>query len=315
MSDALAETPAGRGEDRAGPMRIAICVATRRRPRGLARLLASIDVLEVPRDCEVSVLVVENDAAHDGPVPACAMRIRRVFEPTAGIPQARNRALAEAADSCDRILFVDDDETVERDLLVRLLDAERAAGGDVAVTGPALPAFPTDAPSWAARSGAYMPPRHAHGSMRPYAFTNNTMFPAEWVRGGRARFDESMRFTGGSDRAFFAALVAQGRRIVWADDAVTHEWYPRERLTARWLFQRSMRLGTVARRTEQLRGVRGTVAILWRAARFAVRAAWRALRNLHDPPVALALASWDVGRSAGLVLAAIGLRYDEYGSR
>lgn len=295
--------------------RIAICVATRNRPAELARLLASLSSLRVPAGVGARVLVVENDAPNDRPLPPCALPAERVFEPRVGIPQARNRALEAAAPHADFLYFVDDDETVEPDVLERLLAAARSAGGEAAVTGPALPAFPPDAPAWAARSGAFDPPRHPHGSARAYAFTNNTLFPARWVRDGAARFDESMRFTGGSDRAFFAALAARGHRIVWADDAVTHEWYPRARLSFRWLFERSLRIGTVTARVEGLTGLRGRATLLWRAARFTARAAWRALRSIHDPAVAIARASWDVGRAAGLVLGALGLRFDEYAGR
>ncbi|MGA1224312.1 MAG: glycosyltransferase family 2 protein [Phycisphaerales bacterium] len=298
----------------ATPLRIAVCVVTRHRPTELARLLASLDRLRVPAGSSVEVVVVENDAPRDDPPPRCALPLRRVFEPRAGIPFARNRALDEAAPSSDRIVFLDDDETTEPDLLERLLAAERAFDADC-VTGPALPAFPADAPAWAARSGAYDPPRHATGTRRGFAYTNNVMFRSALVRDGALRFDESMRFTGGSDKDFFARFAARGHAIVWADDAVTHEWYPRARLTHRWLFMRSLRLGTVAMKTEGLRGPRARASLLWRAVRFAARAVVRGLGRIHDPNAALALAAWDAGRACGLVLGAFGGRYDEYASR
>jgi hypothetical protein len=61
--------------------------------------------------------------------------------------------------------------------------------------------------------------------------------------------------------------------------------------------------------------LRARIALCWRAVRFAARAAVRAMQRIGDPPSALALASWDVGRSAGLVLAALGFAYEEYRSR
>lgn len=292
------------------PLRIELCVITRRRPAELARLLASLDELRAPRGATVSLLVVENDEPHSRGLPPCKLPSRLVFEPRAGIPIARNRCLDEAGAASDRIVFVDDDETVAPDLLERLHAVEAASGAAV-VTGPALPAFPADAPAWAARSGVFDPPRYAAGSPRPFAYTNNVMFRSDLVREGGFRFDESMRFSGGSDKEFFARIARAGHAIVWADDAVTHEWYPHERLTRRWLFQRALRLGTVSRRTDAT--TRGGMAV--GAARFAARAAWRALRRLTDPPAALALAAWDVGRAAGLLLGAIGFRYDEYGNR
>ncbi|MFZ9916457.1 MAG: glycosyltransferase, partial [Phycisphaerales bacterium] len=289
------------------PLRLALCVPTRRRDHDLARALASMSELEIPQGVAARVLVVENDDGHDRPLPPCLLPVERVFEPRVGIPFARNKAIEVACGASDRIVFIDDDETVERDLLVRLLAVERATGAD-AVTGPSLPRFAADAPAWAARSRAFAPQRYATGSLRPTAFTNNVMFRTDAVRDGTLRFDESMRFTGGSDKEFFARFVASGRTIAWADDAVAYEWYPRARTSFGWLFQRSFRLGSVARQTEGLAGLRGRLAVCWRAVRFALRAAWRALKSLHDPAVALAHAAWDTGRAAGLAYGAFGGR-------
>ncbi|MEY2796128.1 MAG: hypothetical protein RIR10_1844 [Planctomycetota bacterium] len=307
--------------------RIAIAVATRRRPDGLARLLASLSELEIPDSCAIEVVIVENDDPHARPLPPCALPARRVFEPTQGIPIARNRAIDEAAPAADWIVFLDDDETVEPSLVARLLAAAHAAKAPIA-TGPALPRFESGSPAWAARSSAYEPVRHAHLARVPYAFTNNVLFDARIVRGANApRLDERMLHTGGSDREFFARLARAGHAIVWADDAIAYEWYPRARATYRWLFQRSLRLGTVAPATESMFETRthdpsarrlpmkARLALCWRAVRFAARAAVRAIHRIGDPPSALALASWDVGRSAGLVLAALGFAYEEYRSR
>lgn len=296
------------------PLRIAVCVPTRRREADLARALASLGTLAVPEGCEVRVTVVENDEPHERPLPPCALPAARVFEPRVGIPFARNRAIDAVHGACDRLVFIDDDETVAPDLLVRLLAAERATGAD-AVTGPSLPRFAEGAPAWAARSRAFEPQRHATGSLRPTAFTNNVMVRTAALGEPPMRFDESMRYTGGSDKEFFARFTASGRTIAWADDALAYEWYPPERTTFGWLFRRSLRLGAVARQTERLAGLRGRAAVLWRAARFVARAAWRALRSIADPPIALAHASWDIGRAAGLVLGAFGGRYDEYRAR
>lgn len=297
--------------------RVTIGVITRRRPRELARLLDSLAALEIPPEARVEILVVENDdrPASDERSAAGPIAIRRALEPRAGIPFARNRVLDEAAPASDWIVFLDDDETVEPTLLAALLRTARTTGAPI-VTGPSLPRFEPGAPDWAARSGAFEPRRHATGARLDFAFTNNVLFAARLVRGpGAPRLDESMRFTGGSDKEFFGRLAAAGHAIVWADDAVAYEWYPASRATRRWLLQRSFRLGTVALRTEGSGGLGARAALLWRAARFTARAAARFLAHLADPAAGSALAAWDIGRAAGLVVGALGIRYDEYASR
>lgn len=303
--------------------RIAICVATRRRPAGLARLFESVSKLILPSGVAAEVIVVENDEPHTDPLPSCTLTTRRVFEPMQGIPVARNRALDEVPVECDWIMFLDDDETVDPLILARLLDAARTNGVTVA-TGPALPCFEPGSATWATRSEAYEPVRHPHLSRVRYAFTNNVLFSARVARPCAAtpamRFDESMLHTGGSDREFFSRLAKNGHEIVWVDDAIAYEWYPPERATQRWLFQRSYRLGTVAPATEGLAkaGVLPLAARLmlgWRAVRFFGRGIVRALKRSNDPACAIALAAWDFGRSSGLVAAMIGVTYEEYRSR
>ena len=302
---------AAEASDRMSARRVAICIATRNRAAELERLLESLASLEIPRGVDASVLIVENADPHDGAPPACALPCTRVFEPRVGIPYARNHAIGEAARQADFIAFLDDDETVDPRWLQAALAAIDATGAAIA-TGPALPRFPHDAPAWAARSGAYEPVRYTQHAPRPFAYTNNVIFRSAIARGeGAPRLDESLEFTGGSDKEFFARLARQGHLIVWADDAMTYEWYPRSRLRRRWLFQRAMRLGTVARRTDG--ASRPSMAL--GALRFLARGAVRADGHALDPASATALLAWDVGRACGLVLGAIGIRYHEYRGR
>ena len=57
------------------------------------------------------------------------------------------------------------------------------------------------------------------------------------------RFDEAMRFTGGSDSDFFSRAVARGAIIRWVDEAVVKEIVPEERLSLRWNLERARRSG------------------------------------------------------------------------
>lgn len=296
-------------------MRLAICIITRRRPGPLARLLRSLEAMQVPDGVEVRLVVVENDD-HAGPRPTTSLRIVHDAEPRPGIPVARNRTLdlALGDPETDAIVFLDDDETVDADWLVRLLAGKTRFQSPI-VTGPALPRVPKGTPRWVEASGVFTPPRYPTGSRRPWAFTHNALVDATILRRGRFRFDESMVHTGGSDKEFFRRLADAGHAIVWIDDAIAREWYPAERLTHRWVFQRSYRLGTNAPHAEGRDTLGSRLPLIGRAARFALRGVIRLIVGVPRPRVALAHAAWDWGRTCGLMAGLLGRRYDEYAAR
>ena len=297
-------------------MRIAICIITRRRPDGLARLLQSLESISVPDGVKVEVVLVENDEPSKKTPPRTSLSLQHAFEPEPGIPAARNRTLeiALADPGIDAIAFLDDDETVDPAWLAALLRTRRRTGAAV-VTGPANPRFPVDAPPWAAASGVFQPPDYPTGTLRPWAFTHNALIDAHVIRTGGFRFDETMRHDGGSDKDFFRRVGEAGHRIVWADDAIAWEWYPIERIRLGWVFRRSYRLGTNTPRAEGGAGFRKAAALLLRAARFAARGLFRLVAAAPRPRVALARAAWDFGRAAGLMAGLAGRRYEEYAPR
>lgn len=230
-----------------GDPRVAICVATFRRPDGLRRLLESLDALALTRhSARLEVVVVDNDPnasglrAVGGFEDGLDVLVRAVHEQRPGIPQARNAAIA-AAEDADFLAFVDDDEIVDPGWLDELLHVADAYDADV-VVGPVIPELPTETPQWIVRGGFFERPRFPTGTSRPYAATNNVLVDAAvFVEVGG--FDHRLALTGGSDRELFDRVVAAGFTIVWADDAIVREIVPRERLNARWLLRRSYRLG------------------------------------------------------------------------
>lgn len=297
-------------------MRVAICIITRRRPDGLARLLRSLELISVPDGVQVEVVVVENDDPSEKTLPDTSLDLRHAFEPEPGIPAARNRTLdiALADPSIDALAFLDDDETVDPAWLTALLRTRRRTKAAV-VTGPANPRLPADAPSWAAASGVFQPPGYPTGTSRPWAFTHNAMIDADVLRTDGFRFDETMRHEGGSDKEFFRRVREAGHDIIWTEEAIAWEWYPLERIRIGWVFRRSYRLGTNARRTEGRAGARGRIGLLLRAARFSTRGLFHLVAAAPRPRTALARAAWDFGRAAGLVAGLAGRRYEEYASR
>jgi succinoglycan biosynthesis protein ExoM len=98
------------------PVRVAICIASYRRPQGLARLLEGIgkQILNPPMP-EVRILVVDNDPEGSAASPCEAMGpllpwpITYIHERDAGVSHARNCAVASARGWADYIAFLDDD--------------------------------------------------------------------------------------------------------------------------------------------------------------------------------------------------------------
>ena len=229
--------------------RVSVCVATCDRPVGLSNLLGALEVLEIPADVRLQVVVVDNDSGEsaratcDEVAARQAYSLHYVVEKRRGIPFARNAALAAALSSSDFVAFIDDDEVPETDWLAELLRVQEYYRADV-VTGPCLPQYVEPPPRWVTKGGFHEGPRHATGTLRPVAFTHNALVRAEVFDSIDCYFDESMALNGGDDSEFFTRVFAAGFQIIWADNAIARESVPASRLTVRWLVQRSFRVGT-----------------------------------------------------------------------
>ena len=214
-------------------VKVDVCVLTYRRPQSLMRLLGALQELRFP----------------DVRLPSCAcwwwtttprlrpgksartlargspLRFVYIVEKRRGIPQARNAALAASLAHSDFLAFVDDDEVPEPDWLAELLRVQRAGDAD-AVAGPVLPCFEPGAARWLTRGGLFERPRHTTGARIDYAYTGNVLVRTAALAQMDALFDERLALSGGSDSEFFERFAASGRRIVWADAAIVHEWFP-----------------------------------------------------------------------------------------
>jgi len=299
---------------------VTICIITCGRPEGLERLLASIAELVFPDiSPDIEVLVIDNhpgegaralctEMADALPVP-----LRYETEPRRGIPFARNTAVARAPETTDFIVFVDDDETVEPQWLAELLAVQARTGADV-VTGPAVPCFPDETPRWLARSGAFTLLRYETGAERPFAFTNNVLARREVFRVVQPNFDERMAFCGGSDTHFFRRVCRAGFRIVWADEAIAHEWVPTDRLSAGWILRRALRIGgTDAYIERDLEGLGAVwLRLAWRAARYTARGGLRLLAAPSRGRAAVVSAGEDWAHAAGLIAGIVGFHHQEY---
>lgn len=247
-------SPASSAEGNGERLSIVVAVLTFRRPDLLDDFLRSYARIALPDGCDVTLLVVDNDASGSGRRTFDQWRIsipsaRYVVEPRVGIPVARNRALREAlAAGADALCFIDDDEVPERDWLVELVRVWQQTGADL-VGGPVGVAPP---PPDATRRQRLMNASLAARAVRKFRMTakaaarggrytivtNNWLCDLRWQQSVGLRFDENLLMTGGSDTAFCRAAVAMGCRKAWAADAVVHETIPADRLTARYQLHR-----------------------------------------------------------------------------
>jgi succinoglycan biosynthesis protein ExoM len=229
--------------------RIAVCIATCRRPQGLRRLLEGIDRLafaKVPAP-ELRVVVVENGAAGEAREVCAALAgsfrcpLQYDVEPCVGIPFARNRAVREAQGWADFVAFIDDDEVPEPAWLDELLQVQRTFEADV-VAGPAMRHFEGPVPEWIVRGRFFEQRRRPTGTPLEKTATSNALVRTR-VFDEIGGFDERFAVSGGSDTHFFLRAHRHGCRLVWADDAVVHESVPTGRATLGWLLRRSYRVG------------------------------------------------------------------------
>ncbi|MBW3575159.1 MAG: glycosyltransferase [Actinobacteria bacterium] len=300
---------------------VAICVITYRRPRPLARLLTSLQQLDVPTGCSIRVLVVDNDPAgsarkvvrDSGQVLAVSYEL----EPRPGIAAARNRAV-EAALPCDLIAFVDDDMTVEPDWLVRMTDALAEHDADM-VNGVVKPAFEGGHSRWVDAS-LFTRRRHPTGTTLSRAATGGLLFRATVSEQMAPMFDEAFGLLGGEDTDMSRRAVQAGMRIVFCGEALAHEHTPEVRARARWVLRRAFRLGN----TVALSAVRTADDRRWRAGirwRVALSGAGRiavgvvgVLSTLPArDPVAVTARCRRVLQGAGFIAGALGWEFEEYG--
>ncbi|MBT8495876.1 MAG: glycosyltransferase, partial [Deltaproteobacteria bacterium] len=232
-----------------GP-RVAVCIATFKRPKGLDRLLEGISRLRYRGpEPKVRVVVVDNAPGSDSQAGQVCERWRSeipdlVFEeePEQGISFARNKGL-DAAGEVDFIAFIDDDEAPAPEWLDELLGVQRHYDADV-VRGPVLPRFENDPEEWVVKGRFFERPRYPTGTVLDRAFTHNVLFRYDPF-GRDYRLSPKYARSGGSDTHLFHRMYLDGATIIWADDAVVYEWNPASRQTREWLLRRQYRFGLV----------------------------------------------------------------------
>ncbi|MGO7903248.1 glycosyltransferase family 2 protein [Rhizobium leguminosarum] len=301
------------------PLKIAVGVLTYRRLDGIAKLLDVMtrQVRHPARPYHLTMVIVDNDAAGSARTTVesfgqtGAYDLIYVIEQNQGIPFARNRALDSAPLGTDLFCFLDDDEWPVDGWLDAMLETREKNRADC-VYGPVQPVYPENTPEYFIKARVFERKKNKDGQRISYAASNNVMFDYPLIRSWNLRFEEKMRFTGGTDYLFFNQAIRRGMQVFWADKALVHDIVPASRMTWKWVLQRQYRLGNTFAVSEVLHG--NLKRRIYRAA----YGATRVVLGLVMLPAILISPYWGmralthVLRGAGMVNGILGHAYQEY---
>jgi glycosyltransferase involved in cell wall biosynthesis len=304
--------------------RVAIGVATWRRPDGLARLidgLAALQFERVPRPA-CTLIVVDNDPLGGAASVIESARRRLCFpvisavEPTPGLAAVRNRLLDLVPADAAALALIDDDEVPESGWLDALL-AERARAGAAIVAGRVEPHFPARVPAWVTEGALFRVAPQRTGAATRRGGSCNCLIDARVFRQLGLRFADAYGETGGEDTHLFWRVAALGEPVVWCDEAVVVEWIPPERATLGWLLRREYREGGTVALVERDLGA-SAMRRVERMVRGAARIGQGLLQAGMSPPVGPRLTARAVqgaklvARGAGMIAGVLGVRFREY---
>ncbi|MCG8313035.1 MAG: glycosyltransferase family 2 protein [Pseudomonadales bacterium] len=228
--------------------RIFVTVCTRRRPKMLERFLNSFLALQNPDDADVVLLVVENDTNNsmqrlvETKQLTSQNKIIYFWESKLGIPIARNRCIEIAAkNNATHIAFIDDDEWLSTDWLVKMWRYINSLESNHVIQGPVVSIMPSSSPEHLA--SFFQRRIKETGTELGTCATNNLLAPIDIFDRYNLRFDESQPLAGGTDSKVFSMAKSKGVKLVYCSDALVYESVPPERANLTWLTHRHFRVG------------------------------------------------------------------------
>jgi glycosyltransferase involved in cell wall biosynthesis len=214
-------------------------------------LLRSLQAQRTDQRFTYSVVVVDNDQARSAEpivravVARATSRVDYYVEGERNIALARNKAVASAVG--DYVAFVDDDEVPVDDWLLKLYETSRAYGAD-AVLGPVKPEYAAQPPAWLLKGRLLDRPGYPTGTVLPWNLTRtgNVLLLKRVFDEGRTMFRPEFRHS--EDQDFFKRVIANGRLVVWCDEAIVHEIQGTERFSVGYFIRRALLRGNVSLR-------------------------------------------------------------------
>ena len=269
----------GKGLSALCKMDVTIAICTRNRAASLRRTLNSLALIEFPGGIQCEVVVIDNGSSDDtGSVIRSfvgTLPIRHDIEPTPGVSNARNRALAIARGKF--IVWTDDDVLVNQQWLSAYVTAF-AGWPDVDLFGgKILPVFEGAVPAWLQRS---LPIVATAFGMRDFGdrelemrerdglpYGANHALRASWYRTVQFRVDLGLGTDlYGEETEVMRAVLAGGKTWRWIPAAQVQHFVPPERLTLRYIDSFFSRYGRTIAHLEGRNGpeLLGAPRWLWR---------------------------------------------------
>lgn len=300
---------------------VLVAIPTFRRPMGLARLLAALEMLET--NAEVEVLVADNDVDGGEGIALCEKLQARPYRwplkcivvKDRGIAQARNALVgyAIANSTASFVAMLDDDEWPDCGWLDALLRVQQQTGAD-ALHGAVLRDFERSPGAWVSQCQGLEPLRGTTGLIATIHGTANVLLSrACLLRLGSPWFDPTFALTGGEDKEFFTRLKGLGATFAWADDAIVFAHVPASRGDLGWALRRAYRVGNSDMRVF-LKHERKLQARALEAAKIAGAMLLSPLQLIAQAtnPAARAACLCRLWRAAGKIAAIFGAHYNEY---
>ncbi|MFH5803362.1 glycosyltransferase family 2 protein [Alienimonas sp. DA493] len=250
---------------------VTVVVCTRNRAEGLRRALESLTKLDTA-GLEVDVLVVDNGSTdHTAAVvaeiaAASPIPVARVFEPTPGVANARQRGVT--ASRGEWIASFDDDQLAEPDWLRNLLalaeeKQTRFVGGRVVLSLPEESAARELAPFTRMLLGASVGmPAVRRYDLKTTPGAGNMMVHRE-VCERVGPFDPALHR--GEDTDFFQRAVACGFAAWYTPEAVVHHCIPADRMNDAYLYRLCDVIGNGTAERDRERHGRAKLAAVWLA--------------------------------------------------
>ena len=220
----------------------------------LTACINSIKSLIVPANCQLHLVIVENDESSkckalvkDLMKSTPDLDYTYILEKKLGIPIARNTSLEAAIKTNpDWICFIDDDETVNSDWLAKYHEIIQTESADV-YTGPVDHILPKNLPVWFKFPKPY---QFENLEEMDTAATNNTIVKSSYFNGLKYefRFQEKFRFTGGEDTDLFSRIKISGGVIRYAKNALVSEVVAQDRIRIKWMLAKQFSNGNLAAR-------------------------------------------------------------------